>query len=535
MSRTKKPSPNQMERLVQLNALGVALNQAATLDQVLEIGSARTYALLAADRVDINLLRDDGQARPAPGATQPALSETSTGQASREQRVVISPDLRDSQFVDLRQLSEAGLGSAITVPLLGRDRTLGTLNVASRDRAAFGPAEVAVLQQIALLLASAIENQRLWQGAAERTAALEASTHFLDSVIENIPNMIFVKDAAELRFVRFNKAGEELLGFEKAALMGKNDYDFFPKDEADFFIAKDREVLATGQLLDIPEEPIQTAHQGIRTLHTRKVPILGPDGQPRYLLGISEDITERKQNEQALKQSLAETEGLYRVLQAITRSRDQQAVAELALQEYLKLLNLPQGGVLIFDADLRLGTLVALVQAGQPAQAGLRIPVQGNPATEQLIQTRQPVSISDAQTSPLLAPLQDLVDELGYRSMLMAPIIAQGQVIGALGADSVETIHAFTPREIELAQTVANLLGVYFENQDLLERAEQRARRERLLREVTTQVRRSADVETIMRTAAQQVGQALARQAFIYLGNGESDQTAGPAGAPEEA
>ena len=45
--------------------------------------------------------------------------------------------------------------------------------------------------------------------------------------------MLFVKDAEDLRFVRWNKAAEELSGFERAALVGKNDYDFFPKEEAD--------------------------------------------------------------------------------------------------------------------------------------------------------------------------------------------------------------------------------------------------------------------------------------------------------------
>ena len=53
-----------------------------------------------------------------------------------------------------------------------------------------------------------------------------------------------------------------------------------------------------GKVVDIPEEPIQTRHQGVRFLHTKKVPILDPSGQPLYLLGISEDITERKRIEE---------------------------------------------------------------------------------------------------------------------------------------------------------------------------------------------------------------------------------------------
>ncbi len=121
---------------------------------------------------------------------------------------------------------------------------------------------------------------------------------FLNSIVENIPLMIFVKDARDLRFVRFNRAGEELLGFTREELIGKNDYDFFPKEEADFFTSKDREVLAGGALVDIPSEPIKTRYKGDRILHTLKIPLFGDDGRPEYLLGISEDITDRVRAEE---------------------------------------------------------------------------------------------------------------------------------------------------------------------------------------------------------------------------------------------
>ena len=122
----------------------------------------------------------------------------------------------------------------------------------------------------------------------------------LDSIIENIPNTIFLKDAKELRFTLFNSAGEELTGYSRDDLMGKNDYDFVPKEQADFFMEKDREVLCGKGVVDIPEETLQTHNKGVRTLHTKKVPILNAKGEPEYLLGISEDITDRKRAEEAL-------------------------------------------------------------------------------------------------------------------------------------------------------------------------------------------------------------------------------------------
>src|SRR4051794_38072277 len=104
---------------------------------------------------------------------------------------------------------------------------------------------------------------------------LQASAGFLDAIVENIPAMVFVKDARELRFELFNRAGEDLLGISRAELIGKTDLDLFPREQGEFFQRKDREVLASGKLLEIPEEPIETA-KGPRWLHTRKIPVLGP-------------------------------------------------------------------------------------------------------------------------------------------------------------------------------------------------------------------------------------------------------------------
>jgi PAS domain S-box-containing protein len=144
---------------------------------------------------------------------------------------------------------------------------------------------------------------------AERAAAEAAreANAFLDSIVENIPHMIFVKDAAELRFVRFNRAGEELLGTKREALLGKNDFDFFPEEQAVFFQEKDRHVLAGKDVLDIPEEPIKTPH-GERWLHTKKIPMPGEGGRPGYLLGISEDISERKAMADELRRAHADLE-----------------------------------------------------------------------------------------------------------------------------------------------------------------------------------------------------------------------------------
>lgn len=129
---------------------------------------------------------------------------------------------------------------------------------------------------------------------AEREALLSA-------IIDNVPDMIFIKDANDLRFVLLNRAGEQLVGYSRERLIGTTDFDHFPKWQAEHFVAHDRAVLRDKQLCDIAEERIQTRFRGERILHTKKVPILDETGEPRFLLGISEDITDRKGVEEALR------------------------------------------------------------------------------------------------------------------------------------------------------------------------------------------------------------------------------------------
>jgi len=127
---------------------------------------------------------------------------------------------------------------------------------------------------------------------------LRQANHFLDTILENIPNMVFVKDATDLKFLRINEAGEKILGLFREDLIGKNDYDFFPADQADFFTGKDKEVLLDNKLIEIDEEPIKTKF-GERWLHTKKIPVF-ENGKALYLIGISDDVTEKKKQQDAI-------------------------------------------------------------------------------------------------------------------------------------------------------------------------------------------------------------------------------------------
>lgn len=148
---------------------------------------------------------------------------------------------------------------------------------------------------------------------------VEEGETFLFNIFENIPNMVFLKKADDLSFVQINRAGEEFLGIKREEIIGKNDYDFFPKDQADFFTAKDRAVFDSKDILIIEEENINTK-LGPKVLYTKKIAIRDSEGKNKYLLGISEDITRRKEIEKELlnaKQKAEESEERYRTMVSI--------------------------------------------------------------------------------------------------------------------------------------------------------------------------------------------------------------------------
>jgi len=140
---------------------------------------------------------------------------------------------------------------------------------------------------------------------------LEKTNKYLETIVENIPDMLFLKDAKNLNFVQFNRAGEELMGFSRDELLGKNDFDLFPIEQAEFFRKKDIEVLNGKSPLFIEEELIRTRYKGERILKTKKIPIINSIGFPEYLLGFSEDITDRKKAEKEFMDQKVELDNFF--------------------------------------------------------------------------------------------------------------------------------------------------------------------------------------------------------------------------------
>lgn len=306
-----------------------------------------------------------------------------------------------------------------------------------------------------------------WVGVVEdihaRRSAVEElrrTRAFLDKVVENIPAMLFAKDPHTGQFVLLNKAGEDLMGLTRSEMIGKTDHDFFPVDQADFFVARDRAVYLSGQREIIEEEPIDTPRWGRRLLRTIKIPIAEDGDQAGFLLGFSEDITDRKRAQEELR-------ALNATLSALIEASPV-AIASLGLKLDIltwnraaeQIFGFPQAellgrpcGILLPDTEPEaLEPLRSQLLAGNVVR-GINLPLRRRDGT--LMQVRvSGAPLFDGEGSPrgFVICLEDITERQAVEEQLR-----QSQKMEAVGQLTGGIAHDFN-----------NLLGIIIGNLDLL-------------------------------------------------------------------
>jgi PAS domain S-box-containing protein len=155
--------------------------------------------------------------------------------------------------------------------------------------------EAAVL--VALALVAGVLGYQVGRLARILTRT-ERRRAFLESILDTIADPIFVKDR-DHRMVWVNSAECRLAGKERDALVGKTDYDFFPKEEVDVFWRQDDVVFETGRE-NVNEEPITSAEGAVRTIATKKSLYVDRRGN-KYLVGVIRDISDPKRAEEQVR------------------------------------------------------------------------------------------------------------------------------------------------------------------------------------------------------------------------------------------
>jgi PAS domain S-box-containing protein len=130
--------------------------------------------------------------------------------------------------------------------------------------------------------------------------ASEPISEMLNGILEALPNPVFVKDERH-RWVLLNDSFCRFIGHGRELLLGKSDYDFFPKEQANVFHKKDDEVFASGGINE-NEESITDSAGREHVIVTRKTLYTDHQGN-RFLVGVITDITDRKRAEGSVRES----------------------------------------------------------------------------------------------------------------------------------------------------------------------------------------------------------------------------------------
>jgi diguanylate cyclase (GGDEF)-like protein/PAS domain S-box-containing protein len=137
-------------------------------------------------------------------------------------------------------------------------------------------------------------------------ARLGRTQNFLDNIIENMPMSVAVKDARDQCYVLINRTAEAIFGIARGDLIGRREQDPSNQDPSSMETPNDLfplagEALRTRELQTIDEHVVHTHHNGTRILTTKNLSIPDETGEQRYLISLSEDITERKQAEDRIE------------------------------------------------------------------------------------------------------------------------------------------------------------------------------------------------------------------------------------------
>lgn len=145
-----------------------------------------------------------------------------------------------------------------------------------------------------LAIVTDIDERKRWE------SALEASERRLQEIIDVMPVALFVKDPSS-KILLMNRECEVQWGVTLAELKGSDGSGFFPAEQMDLFLQRDREVFSGCVLVDFEEAVWNDSLKANRIVHTYKKPVYDREGKPLYLIGMAVDITEQKEREKELR------------------------------------------------------------------------------------------------------------------------------------------------------------------------------------------------------------------------------------------
>jgi len=186
---------------------------------------------------------------------------------------------------------EVGLKAAIGFPVFSEKEMVAVLVFYMLEALEKDEQLVSFVSSVVVQLGEVIKRKKAEESLRESEEKLRA-------ILDNTPNVVYVKDIRN-KYLFINKQYENLFHVKSEELRGKTDYDLWPKEMADAFVANDRKVIETRTPLEFEE--VASHDDGLHTYISVKFPLFDNNGCVYAVCGVSTDITEHKRADEKLE------------------------------------------------------------------------------------------------------------------------------------------------------------------------------------------------------------------------------------------
>ncbi|HFD40337.1 MAG TPA: PAS domain S-box protein, partial [Anaerolineae bacterium] len=429
----------------------IEINSQPDLDTLLNAIVRRAADLVGTSIVTLYLLRPDGQGLElVAGCNWPGVVPLGTvlrlgeGVAGRVARSGEPLSVADYQNWEGRARVYDGYVARRTlgVPLQVGERVIGVITVSDVARVGdFEQDEVRLVKLFADQAAIAVENARLFRNVEQGKRDWEATFDAMQDAVVLVDR--------DYRILRANRAFAELVRCELPDLIHE---DYFE------LVGAPADPMPPQPSADWSATWVQEYHNRICEIQATPLPSSGVRESDRSggLILVIRDITARRRAEEEVRRRNRELTLLNRVIAAsAAASRDMASILETVCRELAQAFDVPQAAAALLNQDRTQSVVVAEYRTeDRPPALGAVIPAKDNPSVAYLLRHKRPLVIPDAQNDPLLAPVHDLMRQRGTVSLLLLPLIVEGEVVGSLGVDAIEP-RPFSDEEVALAQRVA--------------------------------------------------------------------------------
>jgi GAF domain-containing protein len=403
----------------------------------------------------------------------------------------------------------------LAVPLIVGQRLLGALDVQSQETDAFSEDDVRTLEAIASELSIAIDSARMQREMRQQLDQIERT----------------YRGRARDTWGRLARSEADTIihiGHADPSPDGETD-QFQSAEEAS---TRARTVLANnGREVAVP---VMVRGEVIATIAARKP--RPNDTWSDDEITLLESVT--SQTAMALESARQRSEEQRRVSELEVLNRISQAVSQMLRLDSLYRVVHSQINQVLGETDIFFSVYnqeentLSFPYASERGEL-LKLPTLplGRGLTSLVIKSRQPLM--------LVEDVERRARELGAevigrtaKSWLGVPLLLGDDVIGVICVQDTDREERYSEDDAALLSTIASQISAAIQNTRLLEQVQQSARRERLIHEISSRVRRSADMKTILETTARELGRALnASRASVRIGKTESEDLASARGS----